>query len=78
MMKESHENKARSLGNDLFVSPELLPSTLKECISRWMYRVNEELMCSYKACEILNDELKKYGYACSCGLDGTPIDLKKI
>lgn len=59
--------------NDLFETPELIPSEVSAILDTW--DDNED---PYKECARLERELAVVGYSFEWGLDGSPYNLRKI
>lgn len=61
---------------ELFEQQSKLPKAVQAVINK--FEKDEAKYGSYKACEMLVKNLKKYGYTCDYGLDGVPYDLRVI
>jgi len=58
---------------DLFTTPEQLPTEVHEILSDFSEREN-----TYENCAQLEEALKPHGYTFEWGLDAEPYDLRKI
>lgn len=58
---------------DLFETPELLPSEVQIILHQFSYMDN-----TYDNCVALVNELNLVGYGCNYGLDGIPYDLQQL
>ena len=59
--------------NDLFETPENLPSEIIDIMNDFSKMNN-----SYTACEIMLKKCLKLGYTFDYGLDGEPYNLRKL
>jgi len=61
------------LVNDLFSTPELLPSEVQDILTKY-----EAADFDYENCAELVKDLEKVGYTCDYYLDAQPFNLRKL
>jgi hypothetical protein len=65
--------KTNNMEQDLFETPELLPTEVQIILHQFSNMDN-----TYDNCVALVNELNLVGYGCNYGLDGIPYDLQQL